>query len=227
MTSRAASALGRGVVTGRIGPGADGRLPQGAVHPQQGGRRSHAGHDDDEGDEQAEPEQPPLGVMVEQLVDAGEEGEEAQEQDGHEGHGGQPQLADDLAVEEPRPDEVGHVAVEPLDALEEGARAPGGTRARGAGRGRRGGRRACPPVTTGLRRRCRVDLVAVHHPDPLGTVLGGHHQSRTVRANAATPSRSRSMRHRSAVPGQLAVVVAREHDHVVVGAGGELGRPPR
>ena len=110
---------GRGVVGGRVGPGAHRRLAQGPVDPEQGGHGGHRGHGGHEDHQEPEARQPADRVVVEQSAHPGEEGQQAQQDDGHERDGHQPQLADDLAVEEAGPDEVGDVAVEPLDALEQ------------------------------------------------------------------------------------------------------------
>ena len=159
---------GRGIVGRRIGPGADRCLPQGPVDPQQSGHGGHRRHDHDDGHDKAETQQPPLGMVMEESVDAGEEGKEPQEEDGHEGNGYQPDLPDDLAVEEPRPDEVGDVPVQPLHTLEKRTRASVGLRARAAGRGRHGGQRACRPATRGPRRCCKDQTGCRGRPVPAG-----------------------------------------------------------
>ncbi len=67
-----------------------------------------------------------------------------------------------------------------------------------------------------------IRLVPVHHPDPLGPVFSADHevagQGELVDAQALPQPP-----HREGVPGQLTVMVAGEHHHVVVGVGGEVG----
>ncbi len=55
-----------------------------------------------------------------------EEGEQPEQGNGHKGDGDQPQLPDDLPVEEAGADEIRRVPVEPLDSFEQ--RAAGLTR---------------------------------------------------------------------------------------------------
>ena len=60
----------------------------------------------------------------------------------------------------------------------------------------------------------------MNNPYPLGPVFGGHHQGE-VESELGDSEPVPQGRYRYAVPGQLAVVVAREDEHVVVGLGGE------
>ncbi len=167
---------GRGVVGGRVGARAHRRLTEGPVDPEQGRPGGNHGHDQDEGHQEPESEQPPLGVMVKDLMDAGKEGQQAEEQDGHEGNRHQPQLSDDLAVEETGADEVGDVSVQPLDSFEQ--------RSRCLARLQLGQQVAHHVMAErGVHRRPRVfervvgiGLVPVHHPHPLGAVGRAHHQ---------------------------------------------------
>ena len=136
-------------------------------------------------------------------------------------------LPDDLAVEEARPDEVGDVPVEPLHPLEQ--------RARRLARLELGQQVADHVVAEGgVHRRPRVlegvvgvGLVPVDHPDPLGPVVGADDQvagqGEVARRRAAPSSTPTDV----AVPGQLAVVVAGQHDHVVARHRRRSRRPPR
>ena len=107
---------------GGVGPHAHHAFAQGAVDPQHGGQGGHRSDDDHERNEHAEPDEPALGVVVQQRPDPREEGEETQHEGGQEWNGDKPELAHHLAVEQARADEVGQIAVEPLHAVEQRAR---------------------------------------------------------------------------------------------------------
>ncbi len=120
----------------------------------------------------AEADDPAGGMVMEQAAHAGEKGEQAQQQDGHEGDGEQPELADDLAVEEAGTDELGDVPVEALHVLEQGpGRLPrlelGEQVADHVVAERCVDRR--PRVLEGV---VRIGLVAVDDPDPLDAAVG-------------------------------------------------------
>ena len=213
---------GRGVVGGRVGARAHRRLAEGTVDPEQGRPGGNRGNHQDEGHQEPESEQPPLGVMVKDLVDAGKEGQQAEEQDGHEGNRHQPQLSDDLAVEETGADEVGDVSVQQLDPFEQRPRRLARLQL---------GQQVTDHVMAerGVHRRPRVfervvgiGLVPVHHPHPLGAAGRAHHQI-ADKCELLDAQAFPEDRYRSAVPGQLPVVVAGQDHHLVVGAGGELG----
>jgi hypothetical protein len=110
---------GRGVVGDRVGPLVEGAFPQRLVDPEHGGQGGHHRHHHDEEDQQPEGDQPPLAVVLQQRPEAGDEGQEPEQEGSDERDGQEPELADDLAVEEPGADEAGRFAVQPLHPVEQ------------------------------------------------------------------------------------------------------------
>ena len=217
---------GRRIVAGRVGAATHRCLLEGTIHPQQGGPRGDGGDQHHEDHQQAEGEQPAVGVVAEEVTDPGQEGEQPEQQDGDERDGDQPQLADDLAVEEARAHEVGDVAVEPLHPFEQGplglARLQLGHQVADdvmAEGGVHGRPRVLEPVV-------RIGLVAVDHVHPLDA-FARPDQEVTGQGRPPHPQAGGEDVDRVAVPGQLAVVVARQQDHLVVGSGARNGPPPR
>ncbi len=218
MSSAGVLALG-GVVAFELGLAAYRRGGDGVVdaeHGDGGGEGDDQGHPDGGG---AEADEPTLGVETQEPADAGQEGDEAQQDGGEEGHEEPPGPPGDLPVEETGGQHGRHLGriVEPAQAVEEAAGAVGSGQLGEdlahhvvAERGVDGGARVDEAVVG-------VVLVAVHHPDLLGPRLGLQDQVEGEGDIGGAGGGDDGLDD-VAVPGDLAVVVARQH-HEVAGRG--------
>ncbi len=208
------------VVGRRVTALADRCVGQGPVDPEHGRDSGHCGDERDAHDQDAEHDQPPLGVIMQQRPDARDEGHDAQQQGRRERHGQPPQPAGHHPVQQPRAQEGGRVTVGPPDAFQQGAGlVPGGqlgqhlpdhvVAQRSVDRG--------PRV---VERVVLVELVAVHDPDQLdaGAGLDGQVAGQRQVGHAEPLAQDG---HRLLVPGQLAVVVAGGDHHAVILVRGE------
>ena len=204
------------VVGCRVAPLGDRGVGQCAVDPEHRGDSRHRGDDRDRDHEDAERDQPPLGVMAKQRLDSWHEGKEAQHQSRRERHGQPPQTSHDLAVEETGSEESGGIPVAPLDPLEQRA---------GLLTGRELGedlphdvvaQRRVDGGSRILERVVLIELVAVHHPDQLA-VVPGHHGQVAREAHVRHAEAFGEHCGRVPVPGELAVVISGDqHDAMIL-----------
>ena len=213
---------GRGVVTSEPGSRTDLGPGQGMVDAQHRGQRHDGGHDRDEDHDDPQAHEPAGGVVLQHALDTGEEGDEPEREGGEERDAQPPDPAHDLAVEQPRPDHLPRVRRlrQPRQAVQEAAGLDDLVELREhlahdvvPGR--------CVDRRPGIDERVvRVVLVAVHDVHLLrpGTGVEGEvDRQREPAGPEPLPDDLDQVR----VPGDVAVVVAGQHHHVVVLAGGE------
>ena len=210
-----------GVVGRRLAPLADRGVGQGAVDPEHGGDGGRRGDDRDAHDQDAEHDQPPLGVMAQQRLDARREGQQAQQQRGRERHRQPPQPPGHHPIQQARPQEGGRITVGPPDPLQQRAGLVAGRQLgqhlpddvvaqRGVDRG--------PGI---VERVVLIELMAVHDPDQLGAVAGLDGQIAGQR-HVGYAETFAQQGDRLLVPAELAVVVAGGQHHAVILVRGEM-----